>query len=690
MDEQPGDSDALSVFTTSAAHAVLVMYASHFTLLHRVDESSPGVLREAFPERFSGAHDAAVLDQLAQAAGGLLPAFERSGYVETNAERSSQAAPAWSVPDHAVDFLRHQLARYETPNVVSGAELTPRARILNALQKLARDTADAERLIGELAMQLRAAEAWSELELLWSRSGMRLIVVDPYAAHASYGSIPDRVLEAHPGLRFAHLYLETTSIMHGLRPGVSGEGADVLVARLSLQVTEITSALGPRWREFESADIRLHTGINWMRFQRLRGDFAGALSTLAELQRFFVSDVAAAHTVSDRNLAFFKLEQGILFFFVERWPEALESLREAVLLWQRPGNGDYVPAFALALSGMIHALRGSRAFATECLERAQQIFGEVWDLSYVSVLTISVEALLALDRLDVARAQELMEMLSGTAPESELWPIVAQVRQNSDLLSDDTVGAAGGASRIEGLAIGTGRLSPLALRMIGRLRVAGLLAQGNAQRARAYLQERPMGHPGTVHENWARLLLMAGRPTEALRHVDAVLNDDRVSGRERLGVRAIEAAAHLVLGDGPETDRAISALLTEMRHASSLVPLAVLPREIREDLIERCATKPDWAPALRELGLEPEQARRRLAALGEGFPESALLVDLTPREEELLQLLDARITQAEIAARLHLALSTVKKQVAGLYRKLGVESQAEAIRQAYRLGLLGG
>lgn len=690
MEEQPGESDALSVFTTSAAHAVLVMYACHFALLHRVDESSLTVIRTAFPDRFAAERDTEMLDELARAAGGLLPAFGRSGYLEPNTQRQSQLMPAWAVPDHALEFLGHQLARYETPNLVSGAEPTPRARILTALRTLASDTADTEHLVGELAMQLRAAEAWDELETLWCRSGMRLIVVDPYAAHTAYGEIPDPVLEAHPGLRFAHHYLATTSIMHGIRPDAAGEPTDVLIARLSLQITETTSALGPRWREFESADVRLHTGINWMRFQRLRGDFAGAIATRDDLQRFFVTELRSAHMVSDRNLAFFKLEQGILFFFIERWPEALESLREAVLLWQRPGNGDYVPAFALALSSMIHALRGSRAFATECLARSQQIFGEVLDLSYVSVLTITVEALLELDRLEVTRARERMGMLSGTAPESELWPIVAQVRQWADLLAGDRLEVSGGPARIEGLATGTGRLSPLARRLLRRLRVEGLLSQGQAQRARAYLRGRTIDRAGRDHESWARIFLSAGRPAEALRHIDAVLHDEQVSGRERLGIHAIDAAAHLLLGDYAEVDRAVSALLTEMRHVGSLVPLALLPRELRSELVGRCAARPEWDLAVHELGLLSEEAAARLDAMAEGLPEAALLVDLTPREAEILQLMDERLTQAEISARLHLALSTVKKQAAGLYRKLGVDSHADAIRQAYRLGLLGG
>ncbi|MGP6204389.1 response regulator transcription factor [Microbacterium sp. F2] len=43
---------------------------------------------------------------------------------------------------------------------------------------------------------------------------------------------------------------------------------------------------------------------------------------------------------------------------------------------------------------------------------------------------------------------------------------------------------------------------------------------------------------------------------------------------------------------------------------------------------------------------------------------------------------------AQIAARLHVSVNTIKSQVRSLYRRMGVSSRHEAIAEATRLGLV--
>ena len=62
---------------------------------------------------------------------------------------------------------------------------------------------------------------------------------------------------------------------------------------------------------------------------------------------------------------------------------------------------------------------------------------------------------------------------------------------------------------------------------------------------------------------------------------------------------------------------------------------------------------------------------------------------LSEREREVLTLMAAGETNAEIAARLYLSPHTIKEHASSVYRKLGVRNRAEAVRQAERLGLLG-
>ena len=68
---------------------------------------------------------------------------------------------------------------------------------------------------------------------------------------------------------------------------------------------------------------------------------------------------------------------------------------------------------------------------------------------------------------------------------------------------------------------------------------------------------------------------------------------------------------------------------------------------------------------------------------------SALLVDaLTERELEILQLIEAGLSNPEIAARLVVGLSTVKKHINHVYSKLNVTSRTQALARARELGIL--
>lgn len=62
--------------------------------------------------------------------------------------------------------------------------------------------------------------------------------------------------------------------------------------------------------------------------------------------------------------------------------------------------------------------------------------------------------------------------------------------------------------------------------------------------------------------------------------------------------------------------------------------------------------------------------------------------DLTPREEEILQVMARGLSNDEIAEELHLAESTIRKHATHIYRKLGVDSAREAIAWAWQNGIM--
>ena len=62
--------------------------------------------------------------------------------------------------------------------------------------------------------------------------------------------------------------------------------------------------------------------------------------------------------------------------------------------------------------------------------------------------------------------------------------------------------------------------------------------------------------------------------------------------------------------------------------------------------------------------------------------------ELTSRERDVMRLLPSRLTLREIAAELFVSQNTLKFHLRVIYRKLGVNSRAEAVETARRLRLL--
>lgn len=81
------------------------------------------------------------------------------------------------------------------------------------------------------------------------------------------------------------------------------------------------------------------------------------------------------------------------------------------------------------------------------------------------------------------------------------------------------------------------------------------------------------------------------------------------------------------------------------------------------------------------------QESRLVAVPAQSIAQHALLEPLSRRERQVLQLLVAGQTYAEMAQTLVVSPNTIKTQVGSIYRKLGVSRRAEAIAMSQRLHL---
>jgi LuxR family maltose regulon positive regulatory protein len=94
-------------------------------------------------------------------------------------------------------------------------------------------------------------------------------------------------------------------------------------------------------------------------------------------------------------------------------------------------------------------------------------------------------------------------------------------------------------------------------------------------------------------------------------------------------------------------------------------------------------------------GIMPHYARKLLAVFEtephvqvDKSPSRAMVESLTLREQEVLQLMAAGLSNPEIAAKLVIAVTTVKTHVKNIYEKLQVTNRFQAIVRANESGLL--
>jgi LuxR family maltose regulon positive regulatory protein len=173
----------------------------------------------------------------------------------------------------------------------------------------------------------------------------------------------------------------------------------------------------------------------------------------------------------------------------------------------------------------------------------------------------------------------------------------------------------------------------------------------------------------------AELLLLEQRPDRVLERLGRPRS--RTGPRLQAAADVLAASAALQLGDVEAAGIALRRFLAAMALHGVASPFGLIPAEQRPALL-----------ALAERGGADAATLELLAAVPAPFRTTAPAVLLTRREADVLEGLRSTASLAEIAATLGVSANTVKSQVRTLYRKLGASQRDEALRIAYRQGLL--
>jgi LuxR family maltose regulon positive regulatory protein len=333
--------------------------------------------------------------------------------------------------------------------------------------------------------------------------------------------------------------------------------------------------------------------------------------------------------------------------------QAIQTHREALKLASKPGHRP-VPYAGLAYAGMAELLyewndlAGALHHATECIG-----LSELGGRLSIVLAGRMVLALVYQAQGDVDRALETIQELERLAQRH------------------------GHAYVMAGIA---------------ELRVRLWLAQGSLAAASRWAQKHRLSSDHELKVTAreieqiavARVLAARGECGRALRLLARLQEAAEAAERMKIVIKigALQALAFRVQGDMNEAVSTLERALS-LAEPEGYVRTFVDEGEPMAILLRRALSQ----------GIAPDYTARLLDALRERaapVPPAVqpLIEPLTERELEVLRLIAAGLSNAEIARELVIAVSTVKTHINHIYGKLAVESRIQAAAKARESGLL--
>ena len=353
--------------------------------------------------------------------------------------------------------------------------------------------------------------------------------------------------------------------------------------------------------------------------------------------------------------------------------QAAELYRQAIRLADDQNTAP-PPVISMAYNGLGEVLRewNQLAEATQTLNKGIEL-GQRWNAA------MSMDGYLSLARLNQARGD--------TAAALEIMHQTHEVLGKFESVMSDM--------------------------MISAFDVRLWIMQGNLEAVAHWAQELEKGeriqwaespYPYLLREITQLILahaeLALDKPEETLGLIEQLAPEAEIRGRKGIIIELtmLKALALQALGEMPQALVTLEQALAQAESegyvrlfADKGEPMKLLLTNFRSELEKRSRDPSrkliDYADRLLA-ACSPAMPAVQPSILIQPAASGAFGVPLSERELEVLRMIDAGLSNQEIADRLVVAYSTVKTHINNLYNKLGVNSRVQAVTRARELKLL--